>query len=153
MSDQVIPTFQVVGISARISNEGDSAVKDIEALWGRFWGEEIQLQIPYKLNDDIYAVYSDYETDHTGPYTLTIGLSVSSLDNIPDGFTAITLEEDAYEKFTSRGKMPDAVLKTWFEIWADKDLKRAFRKDFTVHGEKYFNGDQAEVETFISIKK
>lgn len=152
MSDQIIPTFQVVGISARISNEGESAVKDIEALWGRFWGEEVQHQIPQKLNDDIYAVYSDYETDHTGPYTLTIGLSVSSLDNIPEGFTVMAIEEDAYEKFVSKGKMPDAVLKTWFEIWADKELNRAFRKDFTVHGEKYFDGDQAEVETFISIK-
>ncbi|MBL7712882.1 MAG: hypothetical protein JNL13_10470, partial [Chitinophagaceae bacterium] len=53
------------------------------------------------------------------------------------------------------GKMPQAVLNTWFEIWQDKDLnpKRAYKADFTVHGKQYYEGDNAEVETFISINE
>ena len=153
MDHQTIASFQVVGISARISNEGDSVAKEVEALWERFWQEDIRNQVPHALNEDIYAVYTDYETDYTGPYTLTIGLSVASLKDIPKGFRGMTIEEDTYQKFTSRGKMPEAVLKTWFEIWGNKTLNRAYRADFTVHGEKYFDGDQAEVETFISINR
>lgn len=152
MDNYTIDTFQVVGIGARISNAGDSAGKEVEALWGKFWGDDIRSKVPNSISDDIYAVYTDYESDHTGAYNLIIGLSVSSTNDIPKGFTSVVIEADVYKKYISKGKMPEAVLNTWFEIWADKDLNRAYRADFTVHGEKYFDGDKAEVETFISIK-
>lgn len=48
-------------------------------------------------------------------------------------------------------KMPEAILKTWTEIWQDTQLNRAYRADVTVHGQKYFDGDHAVVETYISI--
>lgn len=149
-----IPKFYVVGITTRTTNANGQSAKDIETLWGRFWGEEIQKQIPNKVSDDIYAVYTDYETDFTSPYITLIGLAVSSLDNIPKGFTGLSIETTTHQKFVSKGKMPQAVLNTWFEIWQDKDLnpKRAYKADFTVHGKKYYDGDNAEVETFISIK-
>ena len=47
--------------------------------------------------------------------------------------------------------MPEAILKTWIEIWQDTQLKRAYRADVTVHGQKYFDGDNPEIETYISI--
>ncbi len=153
MNDHIIPEFYVIGISIRTTNENGQSAEDIETLWGKFWGEEIQKQVPNKVNDDIYAVYTDYETDFTGPYTVIVGLSVSSLENIPDGFVGITIENAVYQKFVSKGKMPEAVVNTWVEIWQDKDLNRAYKADFTVHGKKYYDGDNAEVETFISVKE
>lgn len=154
MNKLTIPKFYVVGISTRTTNANGQSAKDIEALWGRFWGEEIQKQIPNKVSDDIYAVYTGYETDFTGPYTTIVGLAVHSLDNIPKGFVGLTIETSSYQKFISKGKMPEAVLHTWLEIWKHKDLnaQRAYKADFTVHGKKYYDGDQAEVETFISVK-
>lgn len=153
MEHQRIQKFQVVGISIRTTNENGQAAQDIEALWTKFWTEEIQKQIPNKVSDDIYAVYTDYETDHTGAYTTIIGLPVSSLDNVPEGFVGITIENATYQKFVSKGKMPEAVVSTWMDIWADKKMNRAYAFDFTVHGEKYYHGEQAEVETYISIKE
>lgn len=153
MNNQTIQTFHVIGISLRTINKNGQAAKDIETLWGRFWGEEIQKQIPNKVNDNIYAVYTDYETDFTGLYTVIIGLPVSSLENIPEGFVGITIEKATYQKFISKGKMPEAVFNTWLEIWEDKSLNRAYKADFTIHGEKYYVGDNAEVETFISVKE
>src|SRR5690606_1631514 len=76
MNNQIIQKFYVIGISIRTINENGQSAKDIETLWGKFWGEEIQKQIPNKVNDNIYAVYTDYETDFTGPYTTIIGLPV-----------------------------------------------------------------------------
>lgn len=154
MSNQTIQRFYVIGISVRTTNENGQAAKDIEALWGKFWGEEIQKQIPNTVGDEIYAVYTDYETDFTGKYTTIVGLQVSSLENIPKGFVGITIETAEYQKFVSKGKMPEAVFNTWLEIWANKDLnsKRAYKADFTIHGKKYFDGDNAEVETFISVE-
>lgn len=154
MSNQIIQKFHVIGISTRTTNENSQSAKDIEALWSKFWGEEIQKQIPNKLSEEIYAVYTDYETDFTKPYTTIIGSSVSSLENIPNGFVGITIDTTTYKKFISKGKMPEAVFNTWLEIWGDKDLnlKRSYKADFTIHGEKYYDGDNAEVETYISVK-
>lgn len=155
MNNQTIQKFYVVGISTRTSNANGQSATDIEALWQKFWGEEIQSQVPNKISDDIYAVYTDYETDFTGEYTTVIGLSVNSLDHIPEGMTGMTIETTAYQKIVSKGKMPEAILTTWLAIWADKELdsKRAYKADFTVHGKKYYDGDNAEVETYLSVKE
>lgn len=154
MNNQTIQKFYVIGISTRTTNEKGQSAKDIEALWGKFWGEEIQKQIPNKISDEIYAVYTGYESDFMGPYTTIVGLPVSSLENIPKGFVGITIENTAYQKFVSKGKMPEAVFNTWLEIWGNKGLnsKRAYKADFTIHGKKYYDGDDAEVETFVSVK-
>lgn len=155
MKNETIQKFEIIGISTRTTNKNGQAAQDIEALWGKFWGQNIQEQIPNKVSDEIYAVYTDYETDFTGYYTTIIGLAVSSLVNIPEGFVGLTIETDNYQKFVSKGKMPEAVVKTWLEIWGNEDLnaKRAYKADFTIHGKKYYDGDQAEVETFISVKE
>lgn len=149
-----IQKFYIVGISVRTTNENGQASQDIERLWERFWNEDIKSQIPNKINDETYAVYTDYESDFTGNYTTIIGLPVNSLVDIPDNFVGITIETDEYQKFVSKGKMPEAVVNTWLEIWADKELnsRRAYRADFTVHGKKYNDGDNAEVQTYLSIK-
>jgi predicted transcriptional regulator YdeE len=153
--DEYSQPFYVVGITTRTMNENGQSAKDIEALWVKFWGEEVQKKIPNKASDDIYAVYFDYETDFTGHYSTLIGLPVTSLKDIPKGYTGITIKSSRYKKFTSKGKMPAAILNTWLGIWGDKELntKRAYTADFTVHGEKYNNGENAEVETFISVRE
>ena len=155
MNNQTIQKFYVVGISTRTSNANGQSATDIEILWQKFWGEEIQSQVPNKISDDIYAVYTDYETDFTGEYTTVIGLSVNSLDHIPEGMTGMTIETTAYQKIVSKGKMPEAILNTWLAIWTDKELdsKRAYKADFTIHGKKYYDGDNAEVETYLSVKE
>lgn len=155
VKNQSIQKFHIIGISVRTINENGQSAKDIEALWVKFWGEGISKQIPNKISEDIYAVYTDYETDFTGHYTTIIGLPVSSLDNIPKGFVGITIETGVYQKFVSKGKMPEAVFNTWLEIWRNEELnlKRAYKADFTIHGQKYYDGEKAEVETFISIKE
>ncbi|MEM8907867.1 MAG: effector binding domain-containing protein [Bacteroidota bacterium] len=149
---EALNCFKIIGIAMETTNQDGQSLQDIEKLWGRFWGEDIQHQIPNKLNDEIYAVYTDYENQQFGKYTVIIGLPVKTLDTIPPGFTGRELCIGDHQKFVSKGKMPEAIVKTWTEIWESKDLKRAFRTDVTVHGVKYYDGDQAEVETYISIE-
>lgn len=143
--------FKIIGISTVTTNQNGQSLQDIEKLWEQFWGEDIQNQIPNRLNDDIYAVYTDYENEDSGKYTVIIGLPVKTLDAVPSGFIGRELCIGKHQKFVSKGKMPEAIVKTWTEIWQDKNLKRAYRADVTVHGEKYYDGDHAEVETYISI--
>lgn len=152
MNHQTLEQFYVIGIATRTCNQNGQAAVDIEALWVKFWNEKIQEQIPNSISEDIYAVYTDYESDFNHPYTTIIGLQVSTLSDVPEGFVGIEIEKTNYQKFVSKGKMPEAVAKTWFEIWADDTLKRTYKADFTVHGKKYYDGENAEVETFIAVE-
>lgn len=151
MDNVTIKQFFVIGISTRTTNENGQSATDIEALWTKFWKAEIQKEIVNRTSDDIYAVYTDYESDFKGPYTLTIGFPVTSLENIPPGYVGKTIAVSTYKKFVSKGKMPEAVFGTWLEIWGDSSLNRAYSADFTIHGRKYYDGNKAEVETYISI--
>ena len=145
--------FKIIGISTETTNENGQSIKDVEEIWGKFWNENISDKIPNKESKEIYAVYTDYESDYTGKYTLIIGYPVTTLDNIPDGFVGREISVGKTEKYISQGKMPEAILQTWTEIWQDTQLKRAYRADVTVHGKKYYDGDKAEVETYISISE
>lgn len=153
--EQIGKDVYVIGVAVKTTNQNGQSSKDIEALWLKFWNENVQKQIPNKVSDDIYAIYFDYETDFEGNYTTLVGLPTSSLENIPEGFVGITIKASNYQKFVSRGKMPDAVFSTWLEIWHNKELnsKRSYKADFTIHGKKYYDGDNAEVETFISLRQ
>jgi predicted transcriptional regulator YdeE len=66
--------FTVVGVAARTTNraETDPAVAKIPGLWQRFFSE--QEQIPGRLDPDVvYGVYTAYDSDHTGEYSLIVG--------------------------------------------------------------------------------
>ena len=145
-----LSNFKILGISIETTNKNGQSIKDVEKIWGKFWGDNIPDKIPNKVSNDIYAVYTDYESDSNGKYTLIIGYPVTTIDSIPDGFVGRNISIGPSLKFISKGKMPDAILRTWVEIWNDTQLKRAYRADVTVHGQKYFDGDNAEVETYIS---
>lgn len=151
MNSETVHSFSIIGIAMRTTNEKGQSAKDIETIWTRFWNEHIGEKIAGKVSDDIYAVYKDYETDYTGAYTVVIGYRVASLQQIPTGFVGLMIETGPYKKFISKGKMPEAVYNTWLEIWGSKTLQRAYKTDFTVHGKKYYDGENAEVETFISV--
>ncbi|MGM1430443.1 GyrI-like domain-containing protein [Sphingobacterium lactis] len=153
MKHQIIESFHVIGISRLTTNVNGQSAKDIEALWVKFWTEKIQDQIPNQMSADFYAVYTDYESDYTVYYTTIIGSAVAHLDEIPEGFVGVTIPRTTYKKIISKGKMPEAIGKTWMEIWQDTTIKRTYKADFTVHGEKYFHGEEAEVETFLSVEE
>lgn len=60
---------------------------------------------------------------------------------------------EKFQKFTAKGEMPTAVLQTLQAIWEqDTTIHRAYHYDFEVYGEKSQNGDQSEVDIFVSLK-
>ena len=90
-------------------------------------------QIPHKLDSNIYAVYTNYEGDHTEPYDLIIGCSVSSLDNIPKGMKGVSIEDGKYKKIETNGLDPKrAVFEGWLKVW-DGDLNRSYNTDFELY--------------------
>ena len=114
---------------------------------------EVAFKIPNAISEEIIAIYTDYESDYQGSYIAIIGKKVSSLGDIPKGMIGREFPVEKFQKFTAKGEMPTAVLQTWQAIWKqDMTLHRAYHYDFEVYGEKSQNGDQSEVDIFVSLK-
>jgi predicted transcriptional regulator YdeE len=144
-------SFKIIGIEIHTSNE--KTMIDIPKMWGKFVTENIKDRIPNKINNDVLAVYTNYEGNHTKPYSYILGCEVSSLDIIPEGMISKTILSAQYEIFTAKGKMPDEIIKTWQHIWnPDIENRRAYVFDFEVYGDKYGNPENSEVEIYIGIK-
>lgn len=146
-------TLKIIGISVETTNQNGKAIEDLGKLWGRFYAENIIEKIPNKISEEVYSVYTDYESDYNGKYTTIIGMAISTLDEIPDGLIGRTFEVQDFKKFIAKGEMPDAVGKTWKEIWdQDAELNRSYIYDYEVYGSRSQNGETSEVDIYIGIK-
>ncbi|WP_375558628.1 GyrI-like domain-containing protein [Bernardetia sp. OM2101] len=152
MNTQKIEAFDVIGISVCTTNENEQAAKDIPALWEKFMSESITEKIPNKISNDVYCIYTEYESDHTKPYTTILGCKVKSLEKIPDGMISKKIATTDYQKFIAKGNLQEGtVYNKWLEIW-NKDLDRKFTSDFEIYGEKAMNPANAEVDIFIAVE-
>lgn len=149
----------VVGISTRTRNSGeaDPTTAKIAGLWARFFAENIGAQVPGKVHPHVVAVYSDYESDETGEYALTVGHEVGGTEPIPDGLVVKTVPSGRYAVITTdRGALPDIVIDAWKRIWTmtPEDLggRRAFAADFELYDERAREPQDAQVEIYIGIK-
>lgn len=150
---QHFDAFHIVGIAVETTNANGQAAQDMGALWGQFFAQQISNQIPTKLNDDLYAIYTDFESDYTGRYTAIIGHKVPMLNNIPEGLIGRTFPMGKYQHFEARGVMPAAVGTTWQQIWEqDKSLDRTYISDFDVYGIQSQNGDKSLVDIYVGVR-
>ncbi|MEM6781188.1 MAG: GyrI-like domain-containing protein [Pseudomonadota bacterium] len=144
--------FDIVGIDIKTTNENDQAVEDINALWQRFFTEAIGDKIPNRTGQSIYAVYTDYEGDHTKPYRFMIGCKVEHADDIPDNMVSHHVPGGRVGLFSSIGEQPASLIKTWQHIWDMETLPRAFTTDYEVYGPKFFEPNLHEVQIFIALE-
>ena len=150
----MIPTkkeaLNIVGIAIRTSNTPGKADKDIPQLWNKFMLENTLQRIPNKVDDTVYALYTNYEGDHTQPYTVVIGCNVASFDNIPEDMTVILIPESKYTQFMAKGDLTkDAVINTWMTIWGT-DLNRTYTTDIEIYGEKAIDLTNGEAEILVA---
>lgn len=144
--------FTVVGIKIKTTNENAQSSKDIPAMWDRFMKENIVSKIPNRVDDTVYAIYTNYEGHYMKPYDTILGCKVSSTDDIPKGMYSQAFEAKQYAKFTCKGDVTQgAVYDAWTTIWNAK-LDRQYYADFEVYGKKSINPKDAEIDIFVSIK-
>jgi predicted transcriptional regulator YdeE len=148
---KIVP-FKIIGISVRTTNEHNQAAKDITELWGKFMGEHVLEAIPNKIDNTVYSIYTDYESNHTRPYTTLLGCKVDNLDIIPGGMVGKSFDGGNYVKLSAKGDlMKGLIMNKWLEIW-EMDLERVFTADFEVFGEKAQNPADAEIDFLIAVK-
>ena len=98
------------------------------------------------------ALYCDYAGDHTEPYSLVIGCSVTSLDNVPEGMVSKIVPESSFAVFDAIGEYPASLIKTWKMIWQQADLERTYIGDYEFYGDKFTSKTPQEVEIFIAVE-
>ncbi|PWY54880.1 transcriptional regulator [Legionella qingyii] len=143
-----IESFTVMGLSERTynSNEFNPQTAKIPELWQRFYA----LQIPAKKSNSlIYGVYSDYESDSNGLYTVTAGIELDDLAII-NHFCTVNVKKGNYLVFKNSGPMPKAIIETWQAIWlyfeTQSNVIRAYETDFEV----YMGQEQCAI--YIGVK-
>lgn len=152
MENIQVEDFNVIGITVRTENNNGRGLIDIGGLWARFMTENILSQIPNKIDNTIYSIYTDYESDYTGLYTTILGCKVSSLDSIPSGFVGRSFASGKYNRYVAKGNiLTGLVADAWKNIWSLK-IDRSYIYDFEVYGTNAQNPLDAEVEIYIGVK-
>ena len=137
------------GLSIRTDNatEMDPNKGKIGALWQTF---DESVPVDYKNGERVYGVYSDYESDHTGQFSVLAGFDGT---NFPSNIILekVTIPKAKYLVFTHKGEMPQIAIDAWTEVWnyfssGKEDYQRLYTTDF----EYYPNGNQIEVH--IAVK-
>ncbi len=147
-----IEPFHIIGISIRTTNENGQASKEIAELWNTFMSENVLTKIPSKVDNEIYSLYTDYESDHTKPYTTILGCKVENLNSIPNGMIGRSFEGGTYVKTTAKGDlMKGLVVDQWSKIF-EMELDRTYNADFEIFGEKAQNPSNAEVDFYVGVQ-
>jgi predicted transcriptional regulator YdeE len=145
--------IKLTGISLKnkTTNRNGQSNIDCGSLWQKFETGKYADKIPGKLNDEILAVYHDYDGDYTQPFSYFIGCRVKTQAEVPEGMDYLVIPGGSYKKFTAKGKIPDCIVNTWKEIWSS-DMLRAYQFDFEIYDERSKDWNNAEVSIFISSK-
>lgn len=130
--------FIVTGHSVRTKNkdEFDEKTAKIPSLWQKFYTNALV------NNANIYGVYSNYESDANGPYTLTVGVES---DPAQTQLSSVTIQAGHYLVFQNTGPMPATVIETWKQIWTFFETNTAYRRDFISDFEVYDGSDQVTI--------
>jgi predicted transcriptional regulator YdeE len=151
--------FSVVGIEVRTSNAKEAASDGvIGKQWQKFFQEGVLEKISKKLDRNIYAVYSDYASDHNGEYSLTIGAKVAEGSPVPAGLVLKTVPAGNYAVVTSdKGLVAKVVTAAWQRVWDMEQKKtlggtRAYRADFELYDQRAANPQDSQVDIYLGLK-
>jgi len=146
--------FKLIGLKLdhKTTNENGQSGIDCGSLWQRFEKENFAERIPGKLSDEIYAVYYDYEGDHTKPFSYFIGCKVKTDMQNAAGMDNLIIPAGSYHKLIAEGKMPGCVADCWRQIWGSI-TDRAYQFDLEIYDERSKDWNNATVEIFISTNE
>ena len=158
----LLPEIKLIGITTRTNNahifEADPSTNPIAATVTQYFHGGLSQSIPHRAKPGTtYCAYTDYESDLNGDYTYFIGEEVTSFDDVPEGFSTLTIPPQKYAKFTnSPGPMPDVCVNLWQKIWKMEPLElgseRGFRTDLELYDERANDHQNVVLDLYIGLK-
>ena len=144
--------IKIIGVELKTTMK--DGPQDIPIFWAKHFDEQTLDKIPNKVDPAVsYGIYTDYAQD--GSYTLIIGMEVKSFETIPHGMIAKTIPAANYALFTAKGPIHESVSKMWATIWNLPEIftRRALTFDFERYDQRALQGDAAEVDIYIALKR
>lgn len=140
---------KMIGVEARTNNMSPDMPVIIGGLWDKLFRGGLYSGIENKSNNKAIGAYSDYESNETGDYTVTIGAEVNEVSNIPVGAVERTIPEGRYARFIVKGDHVKAVQEFWQKLWK-MNFDRSYKFDF----EEYQDDDMENgtIHIYISLK-
>lgn len=137
----------VSGIKVRTNNFSENVYEVIGGLWEKFYSETYN-KIENKVNGRSLGIYTEYENDEKGDYTMMTACEISSSDKNNDMIIK-KIPAGKYAVFTIRGDVRTEVGKFWEQLWKMK-LDRTFICDY----EEYCEGTMEDclINIYIGIK-
>lgn len=156
-----LPELKLIALTCRTSlqYEMDPSSGKIPGMLQQYFGNQSAEKIPHRLKPGVtYCVYTNYESDYTGEYDYFVGEVVSSFENIPEGFSTLTIPAQHYVKITAGpGSMPQVCIQTWQEIWATSPQalggERNYFADFEVYDERAAVPANTTLDIYVGIKR
>lgn len=133
-----VESFTVTGFSVRTQNkdEFNEETAKLPSLWQQFYTSELA------TNAHIYGVYSDYDSDANGFYTVTAGIESSDAQT---KLSTVTIQAGNYLVFQGTGPMPAAVVETWKRVWAFFGTNTEHRRNYINDFEEYSGSEQIAI--------
>jgi predicted transcriptional regulator YdeE len=150
-------SFTVVGLTVRTNNAAEAGGQgQIPALWQNAMMNGQLEQIPNRVGEGYVVVYSDFATDHGGEYNYTLGVRVSSADNVPAGMVKRTVAAGKYAIFQSeQGAPQDVIPALWQHINSLSPQQmggdRAYQTDFETYG-NFTDPNSMQVTAHIGLR-
>lgn len=133
------PEVLVVGFAVRTTSaaEADPARAQLPGLWARAGAPGAFAHVPGRVDENLYAVLTDYESDHHGAYTQIVGTAVRTAARLPEGMVAVRVPGVPAMLFEARGPMPDALTEAWQQVHKHTESgaapARAYTTDLEIH--------------------
>ena len=147
-----IDEIKLIGLSLKhkTSNRNGQSQLDCKALWLQFESAKHAATIPDKMTGEILGVYYGYSGDETQSFRYFIGCKVQSYAANCTALQTLTIPAGDYQKIVAKGKLPESVSNAWENIW-QSNLPRSFLVDFEVYDERCKDGNNAEVDIYVSL--
>ncbi len=143
MKEIYIDGFVINGPSLRTNNiQEASAEAKIPALWENFYTSQTE------PSAKVYGVYTNYESDATGEYTVYVGSKTNG-----DKENTIDINSAIYLAFPANGEMPAAVIDAWKNIWEYFSKAQPYIRSFKTDFEEYSGPESAVIYIGIETEK
>lgn len=137
------------GLSVSTDNaaEMDPIKGLIPLLWQTF---DNTVPVDYRNGERVYGVYSNYESDHTGKFTVSACFDGKTFP--PEAnLEQITIPAAKYLVFTHQGEMPQIAIDAWTDVWHYfADTKAEYQRVYSTDFEYYPNGNIIEVHIAVT---
>ena len=134
-----VESFIVTGFNVRTKNsdEFNEKTAKIPSLWRQFYTSELSVNAV-----NIFGIYSNYDSDANGAYTVAVGVKSDRTDT---KLSSVTIQTGNYLVFQATGSMPATVVETWKQVWRFFENNPKHRRNFISDFEAYSGPDQVAI--------